>query len=103
MELWKYAAEKFNEPQAYYYIGKLLQTSSTTEAFLAFEQSAKRGYKFGEIWLGTYYACNNDLIKSKYWLEIAKKGYEDPAYIDDIYAEIDELGMPTNCMDGWVY
>lgn len=103
LDLWTYAAEKFNEPQAYYYIGKLLQTSSTTDAFLAFEKSAKQGYKFGEIWLGTYYACNNDMIKAKYWLEIAKKGYKDPEYIDDIYAEIDELGKPTDCMDGWVY
>jgi hypothetical protein len=103
LELWRFAAEKFNEPQAYYYIGKLLQTRSTADAFLAFEQSAKHGYKFGEIWLGTYYACNNNIIKAKYWLEIAKRDYKDPDYIDDIHAEIDELGMPTNCMDGWVY
>jgi hypothetical protein len=103
LELWKFAAKKFNEPQAYYYIGKLLQTSSTADAFLAFEQSAKQGYKFGEIWLGTYYACNKDNIKAKYWLEIAKQGYKDPDYIDDIYAEINDLGMPTNCLDGWVY
>ena len=103
LEIWKFAAKKFNEPQAYYYIGKLLQNFSTEDAFLAFEQSAKHGYKFGEIWLGTYYACNKDNIKARYWLEIAKQGYKDPDYIDDIYAEIDELGMPTNCMDGWVY
>jgi tetratricopeptide (TPR) repeat protein len=103
LEIWRFSIEKFNEPQAYYYIGKLLQNSSTRDAFSAFEQSAKQGYKYGEIWLGTYYACNKDTIKARYWLDIAKKDYKDPDYIDDIYAEIDELGMPTNCMDGWVY
>lgn len=103
LELWRFSIEKFNEPQAYYYIGKLLQNSSKHDAFNAFEQSAMQGYKYGEIWLGTYYACNKDTIKARYWLDIAKKDYKDPDYIDDIYAEIDELGMPTNCMDGWVY
>lgn len=103
LKLWKFAADKFNNPQAFYYMGKLLQTTSTPDAFLAFELSAKNGYKLGEIWLGTYYACNQDTTHTKYWLEKAKNGYKDLDYIDDIYAEINELGMPTNCLDGWVY
>ena len=103
IELWKYSIEKFNNPEAYYYIGLLLQKSSRADAFDAFEQSAKQGYKYGELWLGTYYACNKDSLKAEYWLNIAKEDAKDPDYIDDIYAEIDELGMPTNCMNGWVY
>jgi hypothetical protein len=103
LELLQFAADKFKEPQAYYYAGKLLQSTSKVDAFQAFEISAKQGYKDGEIWLGTYYACNKDNLKARYWLEIAKKDYKDPDYIDDLYAEIDELGMPTNCIDGWIY
>lgn len=103
IDIWKFAIKKFNEPQAYFYLGKSLQLSSTAKAFISFKESAKQGYKHGEIWLGTYYACNKDIPKAKYWLEIAKANYRDPDYIDDIVAEIDDLGMPTNCMDGWVY
>lgn len=103
IEIWRFAIDKFNKPQAYFYLAKLLQSRSAKEAFVAFEKSAELGYKYGEIWLGTYYACNKDILKSTYWLNKAKQGFDDPGYIDDIFSEINDLGMPTNCIDGWVY
>ena len=43
------------------------------------------------------------MTHAAYWLDKAKEHGADPDYIDDIYAEIHELGMPTNCVNGWVY
>ena len=101
--LWQFAIDEFDKPGAYYALGKSLQEHANGEALAAFTQSAQKGYRFAETWLGTYYACNNDIPSASFWLEKAKEDGADAEHIDDIYAEIEELGTPTNCVDGWVY
>lgn len=101
--LWQFAVDEFDKPGAYYALGKSLQEHAKDKALAAFTQSAQKGYRSAQTWLGTYYACNNDIPSASFWLDKAKEDGADPEYIDDIYAEIDELGIPTNCVDGWVY
>ncbi|ABG40005.1 hypothetical protein Patl_1482 [Paraglaciecola sp. T6c] len=101
--LWQFAVDEFDKPGAYYALGKSLQEHAKDKALGAFKQSAQKGYRFAETWLGTYYACHNNMPQASFWLEKAKQDGAEPEYIDDIYAEIDELGTPTNCVDGWVY
>lgn len=101
--LWQFAVDEFDKPGAYYALGKSLQEHAKEKALGAFKQSAQKGYRFAETWLGTYYACHNNMPQASFWLEKAKQDGAEPEYIDDIYAEIDELGTPTNCVDGWVY
>ncbi|WP_166425573.1 hypothetical protein [Paraglaciecola sp. 20A4] len=101
--LWQFAIDEFKKPEAYYALGKSLQEHAKDQALAAFTQSAKKGYRLAETWLGTYYACQNDMPRASFWLEKAKEDGVDSEYIDDIYAEIDELGTPTSCVDGWVY
>ncbi|QHJ13811.1 hypothetical protein FX988_04091 [Paraglaciecola mesophila] len=101
--LWQFAIDEFAKPEAYYALGKSLQSHAKDKALTAFTQSAEQGYSVAEIWLGTYYACNRDIPQASIWLEKAQKNGADSDYIDDIYAEINELGTPTNCVDGWVY
>ncbi|MBN26689.1 MAG: hypothetical protein CL578_16780 [Alteromonadaceae bacterium] len=101
--MWQFAIDEFNQPEAYYALGKSLKMDEKARALNAFEQSAQMGYHRAGTWLGTYYACHQDMTHAAYWLDKAKEHGADPDYIDDIYAEIHELGKPTNCVNGWVY
>lgn len=101
LELRKYLAKEVGDPRALYDLGKTQEKSDKIAALLSFKKSAKLGYKYAEIWLGTYYACQNNKKDALFWLNKAKT--KDPEYINDILLEIEDLGMPTNCYEGWVY
>ena len=77
------------------------QRTNRGEALATYTKAAELGHGPAEIWLGTYYACNEQFERAKNWLNRARG--KDPVLVGDIFAEIDELGMPTNCYEGWVH
>jgi len=101
LELRQYVANESQDPKDLYELGKTQEKSDKKAALNYFKKSAELGYKYAEIWLGTYYACQSNKINALYWLNKARP--KDPEYISDIILEIEELGMPTNCYEGWVY
>lgn len=103
IKLWEQIVSKFDNGDGYYWYAKTLEKRSKDEALEAYMSSAERGFEMGKVWLGTYYACNKKKELAIRLLAEAKNGSNNPEYIEDLFAEIKELGMPTNCMDGWVY
>lgn len=101
LELRKYLVKEVGDPKALYQLGETQEKSDKSAALLSFKRSAKLGYKYAEIWLGIYYACQNNKKDALFWLTKAES--KDPEYINYILLEIEELGMPTNCYEGWVY
>lgn len=101
LELRKYLVKEVGDSKALYALGKVQEKSDKSKALQSFKKSAKLGYKYAEIWLGTYYACQNNKKEALFWLNRAKT--KDPEYINYILLEIEDLGMPTNCYEGWVY
>jgi tetratricopeptide (TPR) repeat protein len=77
------------------------QRTNRDEALATYTKAAELGHGPAEIWLGTYHACNEQFERAKNWLNRARG--KDPVLVGDIFAEIDELGMPTNCYEGWVH
>ncbi|WP_281556900.1 hypothetical protein [Thalassomonas sp. RHCl1] len=98
-ELLLFVAEQTQDGEAYYNLGRLVQWRNPTQAFHYFEKSAELEDVDGLIWLGTYYSCNKDNAEALYWLD--KASAEKPDYVEDIKLEIQDLGMPTNCLNGW--
>lgn len=98
-ELLLFVAKQTEDPKAYHDLGRLVQWRNPTLAFNYFEKSAQLGDINGLIWLGTYYSCNKDNVKALYWLD--KASVKEPDYVEDIKLEIQDLGMPTNCLNGW--
>ncbi|WDE00826.1 sel1 repeat family protein [Thalassomonas actiniarum] len=98
-ELLLFVVKQTEDPEVYHDLGRLMQWRNPTQAFNYFEKSAQLGDVDGLIWLGTYYSCNKDNVKALYWLNKASTG--EPDYVEDIKLEIQDLGMPTNCLNGW--
>ena len=101
LELREYLANQSLDPEALYQLAKTQEKSNKAQALKSYTQSAEMGYKLAEIWLGTYYACHNNKVDAMFWLNKARP--KEPDYINDIVLEIEELGQPTNCYEGWVY
>lgn len=101
LELRKFIAKNSEDPKYFYSLAKAQEKFDKKAALKSFKTSANLGYKYAEIWLGTYYACQNNKIDALFWLNKAKN--KDPDHVNDIIVEIKELGMPTDCHQGWVY
>ena len=55
-------------------------------------------------WYGNYLGRQGNKPDALFWLQQAKDTNPERAeFIDDFIIEINELGEPTNCLDGWVH
>ncbi len=104
MALLKRTVQNTDSAKAHYVLGQMYDEDNQRDFALEhFHLAGEKGESHAQTWLGNYYACNANIKVAKKWLTDAKRTAQSPEYIDDLIAEIDELGMPTNCIDGWVY
>jgi len=103
LELRTFIANTSVDPKTLYDLARVQQKSDRKTALESYKKSAELGYNNAEIWVGTYYACNSNKLNALLWLNKAKPSAKDPDYVGDIIMEVKEQGMPTNCLDGWVY
>ena len=69
-----------------------------------FKQAAEEGLFEAQRWYGNYLGCQGNKPDALFWLQQAKETNPEQAeFIDDFIIEINELGEPTNCLDGWVH
>ncbi|GGF59947.1 hypothetical protein [Alteromonas lipolytica] len=72
------------------------------KAITLFNEAAEKGSFRAQRWWGNYLACNGQSQQALHWLQQARATKPDEAdFINDFIAEINELGEPTNCIDGW--
>ncbi|MDC8829542.1 hypothetical protein [Alteromonas gilva] len=87
-----------------YELANSVQAIDKPRALALFKQAAEQGDFFAQRWWGNYQGCTGHTDKALHWLTLAKRTRPDEAsFIDDIIAEINLLGEPTNCIDGWVH
>lgn len=101
LTLREYLVEKTADPKLIYQLAQTQSLSSRTKALEYFKLSAEKGYVKAQMWLGTYYACDENKIEALFWLN--KAALEDAKTVNLIKLEIQDLGVPTNCYEGWVH
>ena len=98
--LYLYLAEKRNDPEAAYFLGKLIGKSDKQLALKFFQFSADLNFPKGLGWIGDYQSCiGNNKSAIEYLNQAKTLGY---TYADDSLGEIRELGETNNCYDGWI-
>lgn len=101
VELIQFLVEKSGDSINLYKLAKAQEMYDRSLALKTYSEAALEGNVEAQIWLGTYYACNKNKFDAMYWLNKAKESDETDAR--DIIFELEDLGKPTNCLDGWVY
>ncbi|NVK57507.1 MAG: hypothetical protein HWE26_18040 [Alteromonadaceae bacterium] len=87
-----------------YELANSVQALDKPRALPLFKKAAEQGSFYAQRWWGNYQGCVGHSEQALHWLEEAKQTLPaEASYIDDIIAEINELGEPTNCIDGWVH
>jgi len=99
-ELYHYLINKRNDGESAYLLAKIFEKSDRLKALKFFNLSAKLDYPAGIGWIGDYTSCKGDNKSAIRLLKKAKQlGYLEA---DDSLGEIEELGITTNCYDGWI-
>ena len=100
----EYVYQQTNTAGDLYELADSLRFIDRERAVTLFGEAAQQGSFVAQRWYGNYQACVGNTEQALLWLNKARQNEPDEAsFIDDIISEIQELGEPTNCLDGWVY
>ena len=100
----EYVYQQTHTADDLYELADSLRFTDRERAVTLFGEAAEQGSFVAQRWYGNYQACVGNTEQALQWLNKARQNEPDEAsFIDDIISEIQELGEPTNCLDGWVY
>lgn len=100
----QYLVEQTDSADFVYQLAGTMARVDKSKALAYYKTAAEKGYAKAQIWLGTYFACNNKKIDALFWLnKVNTDDSEESQMVDLIQLEMQDLGKPANCYNGWVY
>ena len=100
----QYLVEQTDSADFVYQLAGTMARVDKPKALAYYKTAAEKGYAKAQIWLGTYFACNNKKIDALFWLKkVNTNDSEERQMVDLIQLEVQDLGKPANCYNGWVY
>jgi len=100
IELYQFLYVQTKDPLHIHALAHSQSKIDRESALDSYHRAAELGHTDSQLWLATYFGCQQNKIKANYWLRQARNSA--PQDVKDISMEIIELGEPVNCSDtGW--
>ncbi|MFS1702492.1 hypothetical protein [Alteromonas sp. AMM-1] len=104
VELFEFAYQQEPSADNLYALAQGKAHTDRKASVIMYKQAAEAGLFEAQRWYGNYQGCQGNKPDALFWLQKAKETNPEQAdFIEDFIVEINELGEPTNCLDGWVY